>query len=169
VTAIYDYLKKIEKAYAAGNATGHTHRPALKELIKSFANGVIATNEPRRVKCGAPDFIITKGQSPLGYVECRDIGKSLAEVEHTDQMKRYRESLGNLILTDYLEFRWYVAGQYRLTVRLATVADGKIKRDRYNYHQLKIGEQVFSISLAQFTSPPNSNHSLHSCLCQDSV
>jgi predicted helicase len=127
VTAITDYLKKIEKAYAAGNATEHTHRPALKELIENFAAGIIATNEPRRVKCGAPDFIVTKKQTPLGYIECKDIGKSLAEAERTDQMKRYRESLGNLILTDYLEFRWYVGGQYRLTVQLATVADGKIK------------------------------------------
>jgi predicted helicase len=127
VTAISDYLKKIEKAYAAGNATEHTHRPALKELMESIAAGITATNEPRRVKCGAPDFIITKGQSPLGYVECKDIGKSLAEEERTDQLKRYRESLGNLILTDYLEFRWYAGGQYRLTVQLATVADGKIK------------------------------------------
>ncbi|MDI6722047.1 MAG: N-6 DNA methylase [Candidatus Aenigmarchaeota archaeon] len=127
MTAITDYLKKIEKAYAAGNATEHTHRPALKELIENIAAGIIATNEPRRVKCGAPDFIVTKKQTPLGYIECKDIGKSLAEAERTDQMKRYRESLGNLILTDYLEFRWYVGGQYRLTVQLATVADGKIK------------------------------------------
>lgn len=127
MTAISDYLKKIEKAYAAGNATEHTHRPALKELIESFGSGLTATNEPRRVKCGAPDFIITKGHSSLGYIECKDIGKTLTEVERTDQLKRYRESLGNLILTDYLEFRWYVGGQYRLTVQLAMVADGKIK------------------------------------------
>ena len=127
MTAISDYIKKIEKAYRAGNATEHTHRPALKELIESFTDGITATNEPRRVKCGAPDFIITKGQSPLGYIECKDIGKSLADIERTDQLKRYRESLSNLILTDYLEFRWYVGGQYRLTVQLATVADGKIK------------------------------------------
>ena len=124
----------------------------MKELIESFANGIIATNEPRRVKCGAPDFIITKGQSPLGYVECKDIGKSLAEVEHTDQMKRYRESLGNLILTDYLEFRWYVAGQYRLTVQLATVADGKIK-------PVKNAESSFQELFASFltTSTPTVN------------
>ena len=69
MTSISGYLKKIEKAYTAGNATEHTHRPALKELIESFAAGITVTNEPRRVKCGAPDFIVTKGQSPLGYVE----------------------------------------------------------------------------------------------------
>jgi predicted helicase len=153
VTAISDYLKKIEKAYAAGNATEHTHRPALKELIESMASGITATNEPRRVKCGAPDFIITKGQSPLGYVECKDIGKTLTEVERTDQIKRYRESLGNLILTDYLEFRWYVGGQYRLTVQLATVADGKIKLVKNAEKSL---QELFSAFLTTNTPTVNS-------------
>ncbi|MGO8717440.1 MAG: type ISP restriction/modification enzyme [Smithella sp.] len=152
MTAISDYLKKIEKAYAAGNATEHTHRPALKELMESFTAGITATNEPRRVKCGAPDFIVTKKQTPLGYIECKDIGKSLAEAERTDQMKRYRESLGNLILTDYLEFRWYVGGQYRLTVQLATVADGKIKPVKNAEQSL---QELFSAFLT--TSIPTVN------------
>jgi predicted helicase len=153
VTAVSEYLKKIEKAYNAGNATEHTHRPALKELIESFAAGITATNEPRRVKCGAPDFIITKGQSPLGYVECKDIGKTLTEAERTDQMKRYRESLGNLILTDYLEFRWYVGGQYRLTVQLATAADGKIKLVKNAEQSL---QELFTAFLTTSTPTVNS-------------
>jgi predicted helicase len=154
MTAISDYLKKIEKAYAAGNATEHTHRPALKELIESFAAGVTATNEPRRIKCGAPDFIVTKKQTPLGYIECKDIGKSLTEVERTDQIKRYRESLGNFILTDYLEFRWYVAGLYRSSVQLAAVADGKIKLSKNAEAALQELLQAFlTISTPTVNSP----------------
>ena len=133
MTAISDYLKKIEKAYIAGNATEHTHRPALKELIESMAAGITATNEPRRVKCGAPDFIVTKKQTPLGYIECKDIGKSLTETERTDQIKRYRESLSNLILTDYLEFRWYVGGQTacgRFSVPFAGAGHGRLDAGR---------------------------------------
>lgn len=152
MTPTSDYLKKIEKAYAAGNATEHTHRPALKELIESMAAGITATNEPRRVKCGAPDFIVTKKQTPLGYIECKDIGKSLTEAERTDQIKRYRESLGNLILTDYLEFRWYVGGQYRLTMQLATVANGKIKPVKNAEQSL---QELFSAFLT--TSIPTVN------------
>ncbi len=125
-----DYLSKITKAFNAGNATEHTHRPALKDLIESLSAGIVATNEPRRVKCGAPDYIITKGHTPLGYIEAKDIGKPLAEVERSEQLKRYLESLGNLVLTDYLEFRWYVGGQHRLTARLASVVNGKIKIDK---------------------------------------
>jgi hypothetical protein len=119
--ALNYYLKTIEKEVSAGNATEHTHRPALKALIESLGNGITATNEPKRIKCGAPDFIVTHGQTPLGYIEAKDVGVSLDKAEKTDQIKRYRESLGNLILTDYLEFRWYVSGEPRLSARLAKI------------------------------------------------
>jgi predicted helicase len=115
------YLKDIEQAHRMGNATEHTYRSNLKKLLEAFAPGVTATNEPKRIKCGAPDFIITKQQTPLGYIETKDIGISLDHTEHTNQMKRYLGSLANLILTDYVEFRWYVAGEHRVTARLAKV------------------------------------------------
>ncbi len=118
--ALSIYLKDIEEAYRKGNATEHTYRSYFKTLIETAAPHVIATNEPKHIKnCGAPDFIITAQQTPLGYVETKDIGISLSNVEHTDQMKRYLAGLANLILTDYVEFRWYVTGQHRTTARLA--------------------------------------------------
>lgn len=136
---ISQYLKTIQNELAAGNATEHTHRSALKSLIESLAEKVTATNEPQRIKCGAPDYIITRGQVPLGYVEAKDVGVSLDAAEKSEQLKRYRESLGNLILTDYLEFRWYVRprpsrtneypeSEHRLTARLASVGkNGKLR------------------------------------------
>ncbi len=89
VVVLRDYLRKIEKAYQTGNATEHTYRPDLKELIETLHPGVTATNEPKRVKCGAPDLIITSKQTPLGYIETKDIGVSLDQTERTEQMKRY--------------------------------------------------------------------------------
>jgi hypothetical protein len=148
------YLKKIESAFNAGNATEHTHRPALKELIESFASGIVATNEPRRVKCGAPDYIITKGHTPLGYIEAKDIGKPLAEVERSEQLKRYLESLGNLVLTDYLEFRWYVAGQHRLTARFASIVNGKIKLDNGGVLQVEELIKAFLETQASTVNSP---------------
>ena len=62
-----------------------------------------------------------KGKVPLGYVETKDIGVDLDKVEKTDQMHRYLKALHNLILTDYLEFRWYVNGERRLKVRIAEI------------------------------------------------
>jgi hypothetical protein len=52
--AIDVYRRQIEKELQEGNATDHTHRPALKTLVQYLAPGVTATNEPKRVECGAP-------------------------------------------------------------------------------------------------------------------
>lgn len=133
------YLAAIQKELALGNSTEHTHRPALKNLLESLSDEIIATNEPQRISCGAPDFIIMRDEIPIGYVEAKDIGVSLDRAETSEQLDRYRESLGNLILTDYLEFRWYVrprrlkanefpVAEHRLTARLARMAkDGRLR------------------------------------------
>lgn len=142
------YVKAIEKELVAGRATEHTHRPALKTLVESLNSGITATNEPKRVECGAPDFIVTKGEVPLGYIEAKDVGVSLDNAEKSEQLERYRESLGNLMLTDYLEFRWYVRpnrtkanefpeSEHRLTARLARVGpNGKLRLEKDGERQV---------------------------------
>jgi predicted helicase len=124
---ILDYLQTLNTELAAGNATEHTHRPALKTFLEAIGDKITATNEPQRIKCGAPDFILTKGALTVGYIETKDIGKSLDETEKTDQIKRYLDSLSNFILTDYLEFRWFIDGKLRLKARIGTTDNNKIK------------------------------------------
>lgn len=131
------YLKQIAAAYQAGNATEHTHRPALKTLLESCQPNIVATNEPKRIQCGAPDYILTRNGIPLGFVEAKDIGISLDQTEKSEQLVRYRDSLANLILTDYLEFRWYVSGELRMTARLARPqANGKLRAEPDGEQQL---------------------------------
>jgi len=129
------YLREIEKALLAGNATEHTHRPALKGLLETVGKKVTATNEPRREKCGAPDYVVSlqteHGPLTIGYLEAKDVGKHLDEVERSEQLTRYRAFLPNLILTDYLEFRWYVEGKLRGAGRLARVGEaGKLRHNK---------------------------------------
>ena len=133
-TPIDTYRLQIQRELQAGNATEHTHRPALKALIETLVPGVTATNEPRRVECGAPDYVISResphGPVTLGYVEAKDVDKPLGEIERSDQIKRYLSALPNLILADYLEFRWYVSGEHRQTARLARVSKGKLTPEK---------------------------------------
>lgn len=121
------YFAAIRDALALGRPTEHTYRPAFKRYLESVFPNITATNEPARVDCGAPDFVITRMPGPLtiGYIETKDIGKSLDEAERSDQLKRYRKSLSNLILTDYLEFRWYVNGTFFRSARLATLSSSR--------------------------------------------
>jgi len=98
-------------------------------LLQSLGERLTATNEPRQVtECGKPDMAVYRGPVLLGYVETKDVGINLDAEEKSPQLKRYLEALPNLILTDYLEFRWYVNGERRAVVSLGTVErDGKIK------------------------------------------
>src|SRR5207237_7176214 len=101
-----EYIRKLERALKRGDATEHTHRSALKELLEALDDKIIATNEPKRSACGAPDYVVSRkrDQLSLGYIEAKDIGADLGETEHSDQIKRYLASLPNLLLTDYVEF-----------------------------------------------------------------
>ena len=126
------YLAEINKAYLRGDATEHTHRPALKDLIDSINNKITAINEPKRIACGAPDLLVTLKkrtiEQTIGYIEAKDIGINLNQAEKDEQIKkRYLPSLENLILTDYIEFRLYINGEKQLTARLAEETGGKFK------------------------------------------
>ena len=63
---ILEYLKEIEKETSRGVAPEHTYRPALKKLVESFDNGIVAVNEPKRIACGAPDYLISRRNLTLG-------------------------------------------------------------------------------------------------------
>jgi hypothetical protein len=115
------YLTKIEADLKRGIATEHTHRSSLEALLESYQDSIKASNDPKHIDCGAPDFIVERRKVPLGYIETKDVGVDLDKIEKTEQLKRYLPALNNLILTDYLEFRWYVNGKERLRVKAAEV------------------------------------------------
>ena len=118
--AVRDYLRKVERLRASGRATEHSYRPALATLIEALGGGAVQViNEPARAACGAPDLIAEQGGAPLGHVECKDVGTDLDRAEATPQLRRYRDALPNLILTDQLAFRRYAGGERRESVRLA--------------------------------------------------
>lgn len=152
--SVKDYLKNVERELQSGNATEHSHRPHLKRLIESFDKTILAINEPKRVKCGAPDYIVVKGQTPLGYIEAKDVGIPLSNEEKSEQMTRYRSSLSNLILTDYLEFRWYVSGEHRLTTRIGETSLKRVKSDRNGIKKfLEMINSFLNIELPTVGSP----------------
>ncbi|MBI5385910.1 MAG: N-6 DNA methylase [Verrucomicrobia bacterium] len=130
---IGNYLRRIEAAHRLGNDTEHTHRPALQALLEALNDRVAVTNEPKRVSCGAPDLVATRKNDTLvlGHVEAKDIDTSLNEAAKSEQVKlRYLPALPNFLLTDYLEFRWFVNGELRDKFRLAeTKPNGSLVPD----------------------------------------
>lgn len=75
------YITSIISRYKSGNATEHSFRSDLQQLIESLVPEVRATNEPKRQSCGAPDYILTRKDIPVGFIEVMDIGdKSLSVI-----------------------------------------------------------------------------------------
>lgn len=136
---VQDYYNAIAARYKRGDATEHTYRGDLQTLLETVLHGITATNEPRRIECGAPDFVVAykNEEIPIGYIEAKDINKNLTEVDKTDQLKRYKQSLENLLLTDYLYFVWYIKGERVADVRIASIEHGKIKPEPENWSRFE--------------------------------
>ena len=127
---IQQYIDNINSAFKRGNATEHTYRGDLKQLIESIVTDVAATNEPKRQSCGAPDYILTKKDIPVGFIEAKDIAdKDLEGNKKTgnkEQFDRYKASLNNLLFTDYLDFHLYRDGVFITKIAIGEIQNGKI-------------------------------------------
>jgi predicted helicase len=125
------YLTNINRRYQLGNATEHTFRGDLQQLIEGLVPDIRATNEPKRQSCGAPDYILTKKDIPVGFIEAKDIGdKDLDGTKKSgnkEQFDRYKASLSNLIFTDYLNFHLYRDGQFITSIAIAEQSGSGIR------------------------------------------
>ena len=130
---IVEYVAELDRQYQTGTATEHTYRPALQRLLASMMSELTVTNEPRRIECGAPDYIITDNEMPIGYVEAKDIGTDLNTKAHKEQFNRYLESLDNLIITDYLTFKWYLYGELHQEVTIGQRKGKKFVAEPANF------------------------------------
>ncbi len=123
---VQQYLEKINVRFKSGISTEHSYRGDLLNLLENLSTGVQITNEPTRIACGAPDYIITKKGIPVGYIEAKDIGVDLKSKSLKEQFERYRNSLSNLIITDYLDFHLFIDGELKTTVQIGRIEGNKI-------------------------------------------
>ena len=78
------YIDDIGKRYASGLAREHTYRPSLQALLEDVIPGIMASNDPARIECGAPDFILSRRNIDVGYIEAKDISDDLDITETSD-------------------------------------------------------------------------------------
>ncbi|MDP3009371.1 MAG: N-6 DNA methylase [Methylococcales bacterium] len=126
MTQIQHYLDKISQRHQSGKATEHSYRGDLQNLLESLLPDIAITNEPTRIQCGAPDYILSRNDLDIGWIEAKDIGKPLNSKEYKEQFDRYRAALDNLIITDYVQFDFYRSGEKVTSISLAKLDDKKI-------------------------------------------
>jgi hypothetical protein len=121
------YLQNLNTRYKTGISREHSYRGDLQALLEELTEDVLVTNEPARIKCGAPDYILTKKNIPLGYIEAKDIGADLGSKQYKEQFHRYKESLNNLIITDYLDFWLFRDGELATQISIGQIVTGQIE------------------------------------------
>lgn len=138
---ITTYIKSINEQFRTGIAREHSYRPMLQQLLNEMLDGLVVTNEPARIDCGAPDFIISskKTNTPVFYIEAKDIDDRDLDgrKENKEQFNRYKKSLDHIIFTDYIDFHLYENGEWVRNVRLAEVHGDKIDLCKDNVEDFK--------------------------------
>ena len=121
-----NYVDIVNTRYKTGISREHSYRGDLQNLLSALNTDVLVTNEPARVACGAPDYILTNKDIPVGYIEAKDIGKPLDSKDYKEQFNRYKTSLPNLIITDYLDFWLDKDGEFTTSIKVAEIKGERI-------------------------------------------
>lgn len=170
MAAINDYVDALNVTLATGDSTEHSHRHALKAYIESLSTGLTATNEPKQSDAGAPDYDVKKirrhGALSVGKIEAKDIGTTPLNSIEVDserekpktrsgqQLKRYRQAFGNLILTDYVSFRWYVRGELRFAKSIGAVSGNAVTLNPSAAAELEVMLKDFVAATPEAISTP---------------
>lgn len=133
---IKEYIASVNQQFQTGVAREHAYRPALQQLLSSLMPYAIVTNEPAKIACGAPDYIITEKKTglPIAFFEAKDIDDSDLDGRkaHKEQFTRYKNSLDTIVFTDYLDFHLYESGEWVDNVRIGEIRGEKIAMVKEN-------------------------------------
>ncbi|SHF75341.1 N-6 DNA Methylase [Salegentibacter echinorum] len=135
---IHNYLEIVNSRYTSGISREHSYRGDFENLLRSILIDIDVTNEPANVTdCGNPDYVLTNGKIPIGYIEAKDVGKDLNSKTYKEQFTRYRNALDNLIITDYLWFQFFQNGELVHEIEIAEIENGKIIPLPENFQQFE--------------------------------
>jgi len=117
------YIQSISSKFAHAETSEMGYRTDFEILLKDIFESINVKridHDARAKQGNKPDFIILKFDVPILYIETKDIGVSLDKIEKSEQMTRYF-GYANLVLTDYVEFRFYRNGKlYEYPIQIAS-------------------------------------------------
>lgn len=152
---IRNYLSEVQKQLDSGQATEHSYRPAIKDLLNALNETIEAINEPKQSEHGAPDFIVIGKKNKdlkLGYGEAKIPGENLDKIEKSEQMDRYK-GYTNLFLTDCFDWRFYRNGNKIFEIKI-----GELNREKTSIAKLNTTNySVLAQEIANFLSQTPEN------------
>ena len=143
------YLSEVSSKYSDTNTSEYGYRTPFEIFLKEIFSEIKVNkidHDAKAVGGNKPDFVLSKDSVPLLYIEVKDIGVSLDKIEKSEQLSRYY-GYDNLVLTDYLEFRFYRNGlKYTEPISIASY-DKKERTLTYNPENFELLRKT----LIQFT------------------
>ena len=141
-----------------GDAREESYYSTLEALFEGYAaqtgrKGIDVRTLPKKTEAGNPDFRIWDGSNQItGYIEAKDPSNTnLDAVEESEQLKRYRNTFPNLILTNFFEFRLYRNGDLVESVLAArpviTFKLNKVPPVEKGEELLNLFDKFFSFSM----------------------
>lgn len=106
------YLDRIFETERRGEAREESFYPHLLDLFDWYGEhrglrDLRVTLIPRKTRSCLLDFQVRRGERIVGYVEAKRPGTDLGLISEWEQVRRYRRTFPNLLLTNFREFRLY--------------------------------------------------------------
>lgn len=108
---VSEYIDSINTRSKKGKTKEKSYRGDLEKLLNTLLPNTSVTKNPKCIKYGGPNLTISQNGLPIGFIKTTDIGTDLNELDGTEDVRRYRASLSNLITTNYIDFNWYKDGE----------------------------------------------------------
>ncbi|CUU35637.1 Predicted helicase [Armatimonadetes bacterium GXS] len=138
--AVERYLHQIRTVAQSPHTTNElSYHGALQTLLQALLPQLQIVHEPTRTVAGRPDFVLLQNGMPVGYVEAEAYGADLDNLppHARAQNEAFQQHLENFLLTSFLEFRLYRAGQEVMRARLPQPPpQGKISLPAQNTQEL---------------------------------
>jgi hypothetical protein len=122
--AFREYFTEVRKRYLQNDYTEGTFRTPIENFLKKLDPEYDFNQEPdRATKLGAPDFKVFRNGVKVGYVETKELGKNLDQELHSPQIAKYKESINNILLTNYARFILIRNNQTTFDIDLFTITE----------------------------------------------
>ncbi|MXY34862.1 MAG: hypothetical protein F4186_09915 [Boseongicola sp. SB0676_bin_33] len=125
---IGNFVAAVQENHAKSEAKENACRSAFESLFAGLR--VNALNEPKRENCGAPDFLVFRGDIVIGHFEAKDLDVGIRGMKGRDkcQQDRYKAALPNLHYTNALDWDFYLGGNLKASVIISGFLGGIIPK-----------------------------------------
>ena len=120
---VSEYIEKVNNSNKSKINSENSFRGDLQQLLETLHPNLSITNEPMCIEYGIPNYIISEEGLPIAYIKTTDKGTDLNELEGSEDVRRYKASLSNLITTNYSDFRWYKDGELISSFSIGSLKD----------------------------------------------